>query len=65
MEQEYYIYLTERQGWVAPSGTSTDIKQATRFSRKTAIELSHKRFSEAGVGALPVLCDDMQEVMKK
>lgn len=61
----YLLWMTERQGWLASVGTSTDIKQALRFSRATATDLAKKHLDHNGnFGAVPTHLGLLEEVLK-
>ena len=64
MEHTYYLWSTAMQGWAGPAGYTTELKDATPFSRHQAMArcILHFRKSEITFGLLMINEADLIEI---
>lgn len=63
MDELYLVYSARSQGWITNSGQyNSDMKEARRMPRATAILLCRTHKQKAGYAAIPVRLADMEEV---
>jgi hypothetical protein len=58
----YLVYSASSSGWLSNGMYTSDMKQATRMSRESAIQLCRIHKEKAGYAAIPVRLEDMEEV---
>lgn len=62
----YLLWMTERQGWLSSTGTSTNVDEALRFSRQAAVDLAKKHIDHnGGFGAVPTHWGLLEAVLEK
>lgn len=54
----YLLWHTQRQGWVGTAGTTTDIKDARRFTRLEALAAVKRSKGPDSASVLLPICED-------